>query len=127
RAAPDGDDAIAEASIGGGAAAEPQTGALQFGLDVGVTRRATQGVRLTDDSAIVEMIKGVMTTELPRLKSCYEQRLKAEEGLAGRWVLGLVVGREGAPRDITVTGAERSDLELESCIAAKVARWEFQP
>src|SRR5690606_17601817 len=33
RAAPDGDDAIAEASIGGGAAAEPQTGALQFGLD----------------------------------------------------------------------------------------------
>ncbi len=119
-------DALADAGPDLSASA-PQAGGLQFGLDVGVSRRATKGVRLTDDSAIIEMIKGVLTAELPRLKSCYEQRLKVEEGLAGRWVLGFVVGREGNPREVTVTASDRADAELESCVAAKVARWEFQP
>lgn len=98
-----------------------------FGIDVGVSRRAQKGVRLVDDSAIVEMIKGVLTAELPRLKSCYEQRLKVKEDLAGRWMLTLVVGREGEPKDIAVVGRSVSDDQLEACVVGKVTEWSFQP
>jgi hypothetical protein len=104
-----------------------QSGGIPLALDVGVRRRATKGVRLTDDSAIVEMLKSVLTSELPRLKSCYEQQLKVNDRLAGRWILTLVVGREGNPMDIAVKPTGTDSPELQACIAAKVSEWSFQP
>lgn len=118
-----------EVAVADGAGDEQalQSGAVDFGIDVGVSRRATKGVRLTDDSAIIEMIKDVMSAELPRLKSCYEQQLKVVDDLSGRWTLAFVVDHEGFARDVAVVGQGVDDADLESCITAKVVDWEFQP
>ncbi|MBW1877333.1 MAG: AgmX/PglI C-terminal domain-containing protein [Deltaproteobacteria bacterium] len=118
-------DGMAEVDDGGTEGL--QSGAIQFGIDVGVSRRGQKGIRLTDDSSIIEMIKGVMSAELPRLKSCYEQQLKVNEDLSGRWTLTLVVARDGDPIDIAVSGQGVSDADMETCIVDKVRHWAFQP
>jgi len=123
------DDAVAVADVDGIDAGPTgtQTGGIPFGIDIGVRRRQTKGIRLTDDDAIVEMIKDVLLSGLPRLKSCYESSLKTHENLQGRWTLSLVVGREGNPKDIRVKGDGVSAPQMEHCIATKVAKWAFQP
>jgi len=129
---PESGDAVADAAALE-APVEPEpavaSGAQGLSLDVSVavSRRATQGVRLTDDGAIVEMIKGVLTAESPKLKSCYEQRLKTREDLAGRWMLSLVVTRDGRASSVGVTGLDVADADLEACIVKKVTEWSFQP
>jgi len=125
RTRPDRDDGMAQ--VDDSESEGLQSGAIQFGIDVGVSRRGQKGVRLTDDSSIIEMIKAVMSAELPRLKSCYEQQLKVNEELSGRWMLTLVVDRQGDPKDVAVHGQGVSDPVMESCIVEKVRRWEFQP
>jgi hypothetical protein len=120
-----GGDGMAEVDDAG--ADGLQSGAIQFGIDVGVSRRGQKGIRLTDDSSIIEMIKGVMSAELPRLKSCYEQQLKVNERLSGRWTLTLIVDRDGDPKDVAVSGQGVSDPDMETCIVDKVQGWAFQP
>lgn len=85
-------------------------------LDVGVEirRREQQGVKLMDDNQIVDMIKYVLTAELPKLRSCYESRLKQNDALAGRWTLEFTVTEAGKVSGAVATGQDMQDAELES-------------
>lgn len=94
--------------------------------DVSISRREQLGIRLEDDQAIIEMIRRVMETEIPRLRVCYERRLKTDPDLRGRWKLGFTVQADGYTRAVSATGAETRDAQLESCIVEKVKNWQFQ-
>ncbi|TNE84387.1 MAG: hypothetical protein EP330_29675 [Deltaproteobacteria bacterium] len=94
--------------------------------DVSISRREQLGIRLEDDQAIIEMIRRVMETEIPRLRVCYERRLKTEPDLKGRWRIGFTVQADGYTRDVTATGTDTRDAQLESCIVEKVKNWQFQ-
>lgn len=92
-----------------------------------VQRRRMRGETLTDDSVIIEMVRGVLDAETPRLQTCYQRSLRTREDLGGSWVLEFVLNTEGQATNITVTGQEMADEEMERCIAQKVQDWFFQP
>ncbi len=94
---------------------------------IDVQRREHQGVTLTDDNAIVEMVKQVVGSELPKLRSCYDQRLKADETLQGAWLLTFKVTTAGKVVEAQAEAQDTSDPELEACMLKKVAQWPFQP
>lgn len=94
--------------------------------DVSISRREQLGIRLEDDQAIIGMIRRVMDTEIPRLRVCYERRLKTEPDLRGRWRVSFTVQSDGYTRDVSAVGTEAKDAQLESCIVEKVKNWQFQ-
>lgn len=97
--------------------------------DIGfeVRRRDQLGVTLTDDNAIVEMIVYVMRKEMPKLRSCYERRLKENDSLRGAWSLQFTVTQAGKAANINAVPQGMSDSELEQCLEAQIATWPFQP
>jgi TonB family protein len=105
------------------------TGSMDFSGVSGpsIQRRYHQGERLTDDEAIVTHIRAVMDAEIPKLTGCYQQYLKADETLAGRWRLDMVVTYEGTVENVTVTGKDVSNADFEACLVARVQQWRFNP
>ncbi len=83
-------------------------------------------VVLTDPTEIYNMIKGVMDKYLPRMKRCYEQQLKLDTGLQGRWWLSFKVGTSGRPLGVSITGEGVSHAELESCLDKTAGEMTFQ-
>lgn len=94
--------------------------------DVSISRREQLGIRLEDDRAIIEMIKRVMDTEIPRLRVCYERRLKQDPDLEGRWALNFTVLADGYTEATTAAGLDRKDAQLEACVVEKLKSWQFQ-
>ncbi|MCO4744596.1 MAG: AgmX/PglI C-terminal domain-containing protein [Proteobacteria bacterium] len=94
--------------------------------DVSISRREQLGIRLEDDQAIIAMIKRVMDTEIPRLRVCYERRLKQAPELKGRWALRFTVRADGYTEAATVNGLDSRDDQLEACVVEKLKSWQFQ-
>ena len=80
--------------------------------DVSISRREQLGIRLEDDQAIIGMIRRVMDTEIPRLRVCYERRLKADPDLRGRWRVSFTVQADGYTRGVGAVGTETKDCLL---------------
>jgi outer membrane biosynthesis protein TonB len=100
---------------------------LMGGLDLTVNRKEEKGITLTTDDQIKSMVGRVLDRQTPRLRSCYERRLKAVEGLQGVWVIGMTVNKDGSVSGVSVTAQEDADDELERCIQSRVLDWSFQP
>jgi hypothetical protein len=94
---------------------------------IDVQRREQTGVTLTDDDAIVDMVKAVVQVELPKLRTCYEHELKTKDTLAGTWTLEFTVTTSGKVARPKATGREMSDADLEACILERLHSWKFQP
>ncbi|MBT3219511.1 MAG: AgmX/PglI C-terminal domain-containing protein [Proteobacteria bacterium] len=73
-----------------------------------------------DKEAAKETIKGYSG----QLKYCYESRLKANAGLAGRVEVTWFV-EDGSTRDVVIISNTTGDSELASCIEKKINRWKF--
>jgi hypothetical protein len=98
---------------------------VSLGLEAPRVRRDDNLV-LSDPDAIRQMIGEYMAEQIPQLNVCYDRRLKASPALRGRWRLQFTVNREGEVEHAMVEAIERSDQELEKCIASHVEReWEF--
>ena len=95
--------------------------------DMTIRRSSMQGVTLTDDNDIIDMIRAVMEDGIPRLQRCYTLQLKTNESLRGNWVLNYTLLASGTASAITVDGEGVSDATMESCIEGKIAAWRFQP
>ncbi len=98
-------------------------GGLDFGLDVGASRR---GAVLDNPEAIKKMIGQRMAAQVPRLNGCYENQLKSNEGLQGRWRLSFVVSKEGQTKETSATGLNTTSAEFEACLARELGKWSFQ-
>jgi len=91
------------------------------------TRSKGEGVRLTDDNAIIQMVQKVMRDELKRLKTCYTDQLKVDETLQGAWVLNFTVAASGKTKEVSIAAKDAENTALEQCMAKKMNTWEFQP
>ena len=83
-------------------------------------------VVLSDPSEIRTMIKGVMDKYLPRFKRCYDQQLKLDSSLRGKWWLAFKVGTSGKPLGVRVSGEGVSHPDLEACVSAAANEMTFQ-
>ncbi|MDP2304600.1 MAG: AgmX/PglI C-terminal domain-containing protein [Pseudomonadota bacterium] len=116
-----GADAAAPAinSASGGATGDLGVGQIKVGF-VGSDKV------LTDNDEIFAMAKAVINASSPQLQGCYNQRLKAVEGLKGAWEVSFTIGKNGVAKSVSVTGVNGSDRELESCMDRQVSGWKFQ-
>lgn len=111
-------------SLGGStASASSQQAGLDFGLEVNTARR---GAVLEDPDAIRKMIGQRMASQAPRLNRCYENQLKSNESLQGRWRVSFTVTSDGTVSGVGAEGLNESVGAFESCLSNEVARWKFQ-
>jgi len=122
---------VSEPSVSSNPAPEPEVVAAPrpssragFGVDQSVGRRAGA---LTDPDQIRDMVFGRMSSQLGKLKACYEQRLKTNNGLSGRWMISFTVTPDGTVSGPAAKGATVSDAEFESCLVRELGRWSFDP
>jgi len=108
-------------NIGGGGLFDDSVG------NATITRSKGEGVRLTDDNAIIQMVQKVMRDELKRLKTCYTDQLKVDETLQGAWVLNFTVAASGKTKEVSIAAKDAENTALEQCMAKKMNTWEFQP
>jgi hypothetical protein len=92
---------------------------------VGEVTAARRGDVLTDPDAIRKSVGQNMSAQIPRLKGCYDQRLKAEPNLSGRWRVKFTVTKAGRVKNAVAEGLQMKDAEFEACLARDVARWTF--
>ena len=83
------------------------------------------GVELTDDSQIANMIRKALQQQSSTLTACYNQALTRRADLAGRWRMEFVVSKAGYPEAIAFVGRNVEDAEMEQCLARTVAKWSF--
>ncbi|NOY27007.1 MAG: AgmX/PglI C-terminal domain-containing protein [Oligoflexia bacterium] len=81
---------------------------------------------LSDPDAISGMIKRVVSRNSRQLQDCYNDRIKIQPELEGRWRVGFEVQKTGAVEMVEVHALTGSDPELERCMAGKLSRWHFQ-
>lgn len=118
-----GNDAVASADPlpAPGAAPRPSSG---FSVDVSTQRRSGT---LTDPDQIKAMVDQRMTQQSGKLKACYEQTLKADENLAGRWRIAYTVTSKGTVSDVSATGLTVKNAAFETCMTDMLKRWTFDP
>lgn len=81
---------------------------------------------LTDEQAIYEMTKRLLTAYSPQLQGCYNNRLKQNENLKGVWKVEFVIAKDGTTKGVSVSALNTADAELESCMTRNVSGWRFQ-
>lgn len=131
-----GSDAVASADPGmgagaaagaGGAPGEASAGGSRgsgFGVDLSAKRRTGT---LTDPDQIKQMVDQRMTQQAGKLKACYEQSLKADENLAGRWRIAYTVTAKGTVSNASATGLTAKNAGFETCMIDQLKRWTFDP
>lgn len=100
-------------------------GGLQAGPSISVGSRGASEV-LTDAAEIAEMTRRIVARNSRQLEDCYNDRLKADETLEGRWRVAFEIQKDGSAQKVEVVGLGRADAGLEACMADKVSRWRFQ-
>jgi len=92
----------------------------------GVVPVSVPQARLKNRAQIQRMVVGVLQRQLPRLRSCYENRLRADPNIAGKWTLSLTVTSEGWVAGARAVGQGQRDELLEDCVVKKIESWRFQ-
>lgn len=118
-----------DATLTGGISTSSGGGVISDAPKIGIQRRAITGVTLTDDSQIIEMVRAVVGSELPKLRfQCYERQLKRDETLAGSWILNFTVKQNGQLNGVSAVSKDGTpNAEFEACLVEKVSTWAFQP
>ena len=92
----------------------------------GIQRNSIPNFVLEDDNAIIQMAARVMKNEGRALKACYQQGLKQDETLRGRWVVNFTIKTDGHPKGISVESTGSSSEVMEQCMVKKIEKWQFQ-
>ena len=100
------------------------TGSSPLGLGVEVKAEREKPL-LKDPGEIKEHVYNVMRKSLPTLTKCYEDRLKENGAVRGKWRISFVITREGKPVEADAKGISMGDEPLENCIRGKIGRWSF--
>lgn len=87
----------------------------------------TAPTSLSDDGQIFEMIKVVMSANQAQVRSCYEERLLVDEGLAGAWKVSFVVKKSGATSGVGIEPQGVVDTEFQACLVRVISSWKFSP
>ena len=71
-------------------------------------------------------LQGVIDSNRPQIRACYERRLKSNNILQGDLKLKLKVGSSGQMSSAAVSGTLR-DQEVFNCVRAIALKWNFPP
>lgn len=82
---------------------------------------------LSDPAEIEAMVKRVVTRNGKQLEDCYNDRLKSDETLQGRWNVTFTISTKGKTQSIGVSGLNVADPELEGCMQKRITAWQFSP
>lgn len=116
-----------DAALSGGSVSL-KTGPVAIGgVQVQVNKTWSAGQRITNDAEIFAHVKTIMDVEAPKLTQCYQQALKMNEALEGKWRIDFVVDRDSGVKGVGVTGLDMQDAGFETCVAEKISRWQFNP
>lgn len=74
-----------------------------------------------------EVLIKVIQMNLGGIRNCYEQVLKYDNNISGRFYVEITVGLEGAVSHVSVLEDTVSNSDLTGCISAKINRWRFPP
>lgn len=99
-------------------------GALGSALDDS-TNVSREGSEICNPDQILQMVGKVMRKNQGSLGHCYTEARNRNPQLSGRWRASFVIAKTGWPQDVSFTGRLMQDAQLESCLAATVAKWKF--
>jgi hypothetical protein len=72
-----------------------------------------------------EAIRRVIGRHLNEVRYCYQQRLVSRPDLQGRVAVRFMIGMSGAVQLSVVTSSDVGDVQVGTCIADAVKRWDF--
>jgi hypothetical protein len=84
---------------------------------------ARSGAILKDDEDIRDALKDTISARKGRLRQCYEQAAKTDEGLAGEWRVSFTIATDGSFKGVAVKPVNRSSAPFESCVRDQIAKW----
>jgi hypothetical protein len=79
----------------------------------------------TDDE-IKDMAREVINAYAPQLEACYNQALKVDESLSGRWKVMLTIAEDGTATKVKVAAVSTTNADLEACFVRNVEKWRFR-
>lgn len=88
------------------------------------TKRRAGGGGCTGD-VNAAAVKAYAQGHMGPLRTCYERRLKVNNMLMGRIVLGMTIQPSGAVSSTNVVQDSVHDSEVTSCVRQSVARWRM--
>lgn len=70
-------------------------------------------------------IRQVMFIHRDEIKACYESRLKAKPGIAGKVVAQFVIEATGSVSHVKISGSTLNDSSVENCMVNHLSHWRF--
>jgi outer membrane biosynthesis protein TonB len=115
-----GDATIGEVGRGGGGEASVQT------VKAAAPKKASAGVGTVEAASGegADAIRSTVKRYSPRVKQCYEQRLKEVPSLGGRVAVDVSINA-GRVTSVTIAENTTGDSKLESCITRSIKSWRF--
>ena len=117
-----GDATIGEVGRGGGG--EAKVGKVK----AAAPKKATAGVGKVEAASGegADAIRATVKRYSPRVKQCYEQRLKEVPSLGGRVAADVSISG-GRVTSVSIAENTTGDAKLESCITRSIKSWRFDP
>lgn len=115
-----GDASIGEVGKGGGGEAKVQT------AKAAAPKKVSAGVGSVEAASGegADAIRATVKRYSPRVKSCYEQRLKEVPSLGGRVAVDVSING-GRVTSVSIAENTTGDAKLESCITRSIKGWRF--
>lgn len=118
---------------GGGKAAGIGDLEAGAGRGMGLGSKAERKVAASVDTAAFETsgslsgdaIRQVIQRQLRQVQYCYEKELSTKPDLAGKVVVRITIGEDGAVAKFEIESTTLNDQAVESCILQRVRRWKF--
>lgn len=60
-----------------------------------------------------------------QLEQCYNQQLKADPALKGRWIVGFTIKKDGSTSGVSVKHMDQRSRDFEDCVKRSVQKWKF--
>jgi Ca-activated chloride channel homolog len=92
---------------------------------VALAPRIVMGQASVRGSLGAEVIRRVIRSHINEVRFCYEQELGKHPELTGRVSVQFVISVDGKVTTSLVQSSTLGNLQVETCIAAAIGRWEF--
>ena len=100
-------------------------GANGLGERASVAPRVRGGAPAVSGMLSADLVQRVFRRHTREIRSCYEKQLRKVPTLAGKVVLKLIIDALGKVISATISETTLKDSEVETCMAARAAKWVF--
>ncbi|MEY3903399.1 MAG: hypothetical protein RL189_2705 [Pseudomonadota bacterium] len=72
-----------------------------------------------------EEVEGVIRSNLPQIKACYERSLQTNPNLKGRIMTSFEIGANGRVSRSEIANSTLNHPPTEQCVAQSIKQWQF--